>query len=62
MEYKVVQLHENESHKFESKTILIFQLWQLGDSEDPEIFEIIEYHCYFGASISQQYLFLQSYF
>ena len=42
--------------RFENKTVLlIFQLWQLGDSVCTGIFEITEYLCYFGDNISWQY-------
>ena len=42
--------------RFENKTVLlIFQLWQLGDSVCTEIFEITEYLCYFGNNTSWQY-------
>ena len=34
--------------RFKIKTVLlIFQLWNLGDSGCTEIFERIKYHCYF---------------
>ena len=41
---------------FENKIVLlIFQLWQLGDSVCTCIFEKIEYLCYFGNKTSWQY-------
>ena len=39
--------------RFENKTVLlIFQLWQLEDSECAKILEVTEYLCYFGNNAS----------